>query len=48
MDIHEILKYLPHRGVDRVLSCEPGKDITALKKCNNKRAILYGYFQIIL
>ena len=35
MDIHEILKYLPHRYpfllVDRVISYAPGKDIIALK-----------------
>ncbi|MDP2155444.1 MAG: 3-hydroxyacyl-[acyl-carrier-protein] dehydratase FabZ, partial [Sulfuricella sp.] len=35
MDIHEILQYLPHRYpfllVDRVVSCEPGKSIVALK-----------------
>jgi 3-hydroxyacyl-[acyl-carrier-protein] dehydratase len=35
MDIHEILQYLPHRYpfllVDRVLSCEPGKNIEAVK-----------------
>ena len=35
MDIHKILEYLPHRYpflmVDRVLSCEAGKNIVALK-----------------
>ena len=35
MDIREILEYLPHRYpmllLDRVLECEPGKRILALK-----------------
>ena len=35
MDIHEILEYLPHRYpfllIDRVIACEPGKRIVALK-----------------
>lgn len=35
MNIHEILKYLPHRYplllVDKVISYEVGKDIVALK-----------------
>ena len=35
MDINKILEYLPHRYpfllVDRVLSCDPGKSIVALK-----------------
>jgi len=35
MDIHEVLEHLPQRFpllmVDRVLECEPGKRIKALK-----------------
>jgi 3-hydroxyacyl-[acyl-carrier-protein] dehydratase len=48
MDIHEILKYLPHRYpfllVDRVLSCEPGKDITALKNVTINEPFFNGHF----
>ena len=48
MDIHEILKYLPHRYpfllVDRVLSCEPGKDITALKNVTINEPFFNGQF----
>ena len=35
MDISQIMQFLPHRYpfllVDRVLACEPGKTIVALK-----------------
>jgi 3-hydroxyacyl-[acyl-carrier-protein] dehydratase len=48
MDIHEILKYLPHRYpfllVDRVLSCEPGKDISALKNVTMNEPFFNGHF----
>jgi 3-hydroxyacyl-[acyl-carrier-protein] dehydratase len=48
MDIHEILKYLPHRYpfllVDRVLSCEPGKDIVALKNVTINEPFFVGHF----
>ena len=48
MDIHEILQYLPHRYpfllVDRVLSCEPGKDITALKNVTINEPFFTGHF----
>lgn len=48
MDIHEILKYLPHRYpfllVDRVLFCEPGKDITALKNVTMNEPFFGGHF----
>ena len=48
MDIHEILKYLPHRYpfllVDRVLSCEPGKGITALKNVTINEPFFNGHF----
>jgi 3-hydroxyacyl-[acyl-carrier-protein] dehydratase len=48
MDIHEILKYLPHRYpfllVDRVLSCELGKDIVALKNVTINEPFFVGHF----
>ena len=48
MDIHEILQYLPHRYpfllVDRVLSCEPGKDIVALKNVSINEPFFPGHF----
>ncbi|SFW18188.1 3-hydroxyacyl-ACP dehydratase FabZ [Nitrosovibrio sp. Nv17] len=48
MDIHEILQYLPHRYpfllVDRVLSCEPGKDIVALKNVTINEPFFGGHF----
>src|SRR3954463_7505584 len=48
MDIHAILKYLPHRYpfllVDRVLSCEPGKDITAIKNVTMNEPFFNGHF----
>lgn len=48
MDIHEVLKYLPHRYpfllVDRVLSLEPGKDITALKNVTINEPFFPGHF----
>ncbi|MBA4141643.1 MAG: 3-hydroxyacyl-ACP dehydratase FabZ [Nitrosospira sp.] len=48
MDIHEILKYLPHRYpfllVDRVLSCEPGKSISALKNVSINEPFFPGHF----
>ena len=48
MDIHEILKYLPHRYpfllVDRVLSCDPGKEIIALKNVTINEPFFPGHF----
>ncbi|SEP32101.1 3-hydroxyacyl-ACP dehydratase FabZ [Nitrosovibrio sp. Nv6] len=48
MDINEILKYLPHRYpfllVDRVLSCEPGKTISALKNVTINEPFFSGHF----
>jgi 3-hydroxyacyl-[acyl-carrier-protein] dehydratase len=48
MDIYEILKYLPHRYpfllVDRVLSCEPGKKIVALKNVSINEPFFVGHF----
>lgn len=48
MDIHEILEYLPHRYpfllVDRVISCEPGKNIVALKNVSINEPFFVGHF----
>lgn len=48
MDIHEVLEYLPHRYpfllIDRVLSCEPGKDIVALKNVSINEPFFNGHF----
>ena len=48
MDIHEVLKYLPHRYpfllIDRVLACEPGKSITALKNVTINEPFFSGHF----
>jgi len=48
MDIHEILQYLPHRYpfllVDRVLTCEPGKTIEAIKNVSINEPFFGGHF----
>jgi 3-hydroxyacyl-[acyl-carrier-protein] dehydratase len=48
MDIHEILQYLPHRYpfllVDRVLTCEPGKTIEAVKNVSINEPFFGGHF----
>ncbi|MBX9811850.1 MAG: 3-hydroxyacyl-ACP dehydratase FabZ [Burkholderiales bacterium] len=48
MDIHQVLEYLPHRYpfllVDRVLSCEPGKSIVALKNVTINEPFFGGHF----
>lgn len=48
MDIHEILKYLPHRYpfllVDSVVSIEAGKDIVALKNVTINEPFFPGHF----
>ncbi len=48
MNIHEILEYLPHRYpillVDRVLECEPGKQIKALKNVSINEPFFAGHF----
>ncbi|MBM3341204.1 MAG: 3-hydroxyacyl-ACP dehydratase FabZ [Betaproteobacteria bacterium] len=48
MNIHEVLEYLPHRFpfllVDKVLSCEPGKDICALKNVTINEPFFSGHF----
>ena len=48
MDIHEILRSLPHRYpmllVDRVLECEPGKRILAVKNVTINEPFFTGHF----
>lgn len=48
MDIYEILKYLPHRYpfilVDRVVSYEPGEQITAVKNVSINEPYFVGHF----
>ena len=48
MDIHQILKLLPHRYpillVDRVLEIEPGKYIKALKNVSINEPFFMGHF----
>ena len=48
MDIHEVLKYLPHRYpfmlIDRVLTLEPGRRITALKNVSFNEPHFPGHF----
>jgi len=48
MDIHQILKHLPHRYpfvlVDRVLELEPGKKIKAIKNVSINEPFFPGHF----
>ena len=48
MNIHEILKYLPHRYplllVDKVISLEEGKDIVAVKNVSINEPFFAGHF----
>ena len=48
MDIHEILEHLPHRYpfvlIDRVVSMELGKEITALKNVTINEPFFPGHF----
>lgn len=48
MDIHEILRHLPHRYpfllIDRVLSMEPGKSIVALKNVTINEPFFPGHY----
>jgi len=48
MDIHEILDHLPHRYpfvlIDRVLSMELGKEITAIKNVTINEPFFPGHF----
>ena len=48
MDVYEILSRLPHRFpmlmIDRVLECEPGKRIVALKNVSVNEPYFQGHF----
>lgn len=48
MDIHEILEHLPHRYpfvlIDRVVSLEVGKEITAIKNVSVNEPYFPGHF----
>ena len=48
MDIREILEHLPHRYpmllVDRVLECEPGKRLLAIKNVTINEPFFAGHF----
>ena len=48
MDIHEVMQHLPHRYpfllVDRVLECEPGKRIVAVKNVTINEPFFVGHF----
>jgi len=48
MDIYQVLEHLPHRYplllVDRVISCEPGKNIFALKNVTINEPFFAGHF----
>ncbi len=48
MDINRVLKYLPHRYpflmIDRVLSCDPGKRVLALKNVTSNEPYFHGHF----
>lgn len=48
MDIHEILKYLPHRYpfllIDRVLEIIPGKSLVAIKNVTCNEPFFTGHF----
>ncbi len=48
MDIHEVLKQLPHRYpfllVDRVLECRPGESLTAVKNVTVNEPYFAGHF----
>jgi len=48
MDIRQVLEYLPHRYpfllIDRVVSCEPGKKIIALKNVTINEPFFTGHF----
>ncbi|MBI5451537.1 MAG: 3-hydroxyacyl-ACP dehydratase FabZ [Gammaproteobacteria bacterium] len=50
MDIHEILKHLPHRYpfllVDKVLSVNPGVSLTALKNVTINEPYFPGHFPV--
>ncbi|MEO8400675.1 MAG: 3-hydroxyacyl-ACP dehydratase FabZ [Gammaproteobacteria bacterium] len=48
MDIHEILKYLPHRApfllIDRIIEIKEGESITAIKNVTMNEPFFVGHF----
>jgi 3-hydroxyacyl-[acyl-carrier-protein] dehydratase len=48
MDIHEVLKYLPHRYpfllIDKVLACTPGDSLIAIKNVSVNEPYFVGHF----
>ncbi|MDE2090138.1 MAG: 3-hydroxyacyl-ACP dehydratase FabZ, partial [Gammaproteobacteria bacterium] len=50
MDIHAVLKHLPHRYpfllIDRVIECVPGKSLVALKNVSINEPFFRGHFPI--
>ena len=48
MSIHEIMQYLPHRYpfllVDRVLECQNGKSVLAIKNVSYNEPFFQGHF----
>ena len=48
MDIHEVLRYLPHRYpillIDRVVECVPGESLVALKNVTYNESFFQGHF----
>jgi len=48
MDIRDVLEYLPHRYpfllIDRVITCDPGKKIVALKNVTINEPFFNGHF----
>jgi 3-hydroxyacyl-[acyl-carrier-protein] dehydratase len=48
LDIHEIQEFLPHRYpflmVDRVIECEPGKRLVAIKNVTYNEPFFQGHF----
>lgn len=48
LDIRQLLEFLPHRYpfllIDRVIDCEPGKSVTALKNVSVNEPFFQGHF----
>ena len=48
LDIHEVMKHLPHRYpfllIDRVLECNPGEGLIALKNVSINEPFFQGHF----
>lgn len=50
LDTEQIKEYLPHRYpflfIDRVISCEPGKNLVAIKNVSIAEPVFQGHFPI--